>query len=332
VHDAGCYGVPSTLRGSTPFPHLADWAADGALFALQGLKWELDKEWEPVGERFVASIAATDPVSWQMSLLHPAVFAFLAKEPAQWTWQQLQEEVARDGDGIPVGSSNVHVWRSPGPQFDQLLRQLGRGSRGPSCAKASFLSSQSPQFQRYLRLTSDAIDLLGSVTPGFAADLRTTVHAIALVNDQASFRGSSGAIHRGLILLSPDESWDVCIFAEELVHESTHNVLDLLSLRKPLLDGPDAFEERYSAPFRPDPRHLFGNFHAITVVSRLLWLFSAFENLGIGKQTYWQQRRKDYAIRASRSLMDVQLYGSLSENARTLLNQLVVPTLTQFAR
>ncbi|MHB8217092.1 MAG: aKG-HExxH-type peptide beta-hydroxylase [Candidatus Sulfotelmatobacter sp.] len=322
--------VWSSLKGILPFPNLSDWAADGALYALQALKYKLGSAPDPTGHQFLNTVLALEPISWQSVLLHPAVFAFLAEEPERWRWQQLLDEVAHDGAAISICDGRPSVWTSPSPRFERLLRLLGRGSRGRDCAKASFVPPTSPAFERYVARTRAAIELMASLTPGFVTDLRTTVHAVAFVDDKASFRGSSGAIQRGLVLLSPDDSWDVCVFAEELLHEATHNLLDLMSLREPLLAGTGAFEERYSSPFRPDPRHLYGNFHALVVVARLLWLFRALEQRGIGEATRWRERRIDYATRASDSLGAVRQYGGLSANARVLLDRLVVPTLSRF--
>lgn len=322
--------IRQALTGTLPFPNLGDWMADGALFALQALKNRLSESPDPVGSHLITTLAASPLSVWQAKLLHPSVFAFLAKEPEPCTWQHFQEEIDRDGDPVTPPGTNIRVWSNPGPRFELLLRSLGRGSRGLNCSMASFVNQSSPQFFNYLSRIADAIQLLETVTPGFAADIRSVVHAVAFVDKHASFRGSSGVIHRGLVLLSPDESWNVYVFAEELVHEATHNLLDLISLREPLLGGAMAFEERYQSPFRPDPRHLYGNFHALIVVSRLVWLFKAFEDYEVGSRSFWREKEKDYCRRASQCSLDVQKYQGLSPNARFLMNQLVAPTLKDF--
>ena len=317
------------LTGVLPFPHLSDWTADGALFALQALKGVLSQAESSIGSQFVAETISLPFASWRSRLLHPAVFAFVPKEPGPWEWSQLIDEVTRDGDAIRCGDTDLRIWANPGPQFTRLLKRLGRGSRGSDCARASFIERTSSEFDHYATLTHQAIRLLECATPGFATDVKMSVHAVAFVDEGASFRGSSGIIHRGLVLLSPDESWDVGAFAEELLHEATHNLLDLFSLRMPLLIGPEAFEERYSAPFRPDPRHLYGNLHALVVVARLAWLFKAFEGYAVAPQHHWQQRRKDYIERALPSLSDVRQYGNQSNIARIMLEEFVVPTLAE---
>jgi hypothetical protein len=318
----------SDLTGAFPFPHLSDWAGDSALFALQGLKSNLADISSSVGEDFVHRVVNLDPIHWQATLLHPAVFAFLAKEPGPWTWEQLSTEVTRDGDAIEI--HDLRFWTHPGRHFKDILRSLGRGSRGSDCLEADFISPLSEEFIEYASRAENGLRLVEAVAPGYAADLRHCVHALALVDSNASFRGSSGAIHRGLVFLSPDPSWDATVFAEELVHESTHNLLDLLSLREPLLDGAAAFEEKYLSPFRPDPRHLFGNFHALVVIARLLWLFSAFEVNGIPGQEPWRERRKDYLGKAFKCLQDVRLYQGLSDRASAIIESFVVPTFCHF--
>jgi len=317
------------LTGAFPFPHVSDWAADSALFALQGLKSNLVEAPSLVGEDFVHRVVRSDPILWQTTLLHPAVFAFLAKEPSPWTWEQLSSEVIRDGDAIEI--HDLRFWRRPGRHFREILRSLGRGSRGSDCLDAEFISPLSQEFTEYVSRAEKGLRLVEAVAPGYAADLRHTVHGVALVDQNASFRGSSGAIHRGLVFLSPDPSWDETAFAEELVHESTHNLLDLLGLREPLLNGAAAFEEKYSSPFRPDLRHLFGNFHAIVVVARLLWLFSAFEANGIPGREPWRERAMDYLGKGSQCLQGVREYQGLSDHASAIIESFVVPTFCRFA-
>jgi HEXXH motif-containing protein len=173
-----------------------------------------------------------------------------------------------------------------------------------------------------------ALLLIERVAPGFRAEMDHLIDCVVLVDEGASFRGASGLAFRGMIMLSPEPGWTVCTFAEELVHEMTHLLLDLISIREPLLKGDLAFEELYAAPFRPDKRPLYGNFHAVVVVSRLIHLFQAFERHGVVEQeTIWNDKAQEYARRSVEPLATLMAQGDLSEMAHRWLEMLVEPTL-----
>lgn len=215
-----------------------------------------------------------------------------------------------------------------GPPFENILRHQGQGSRRSSSQYARFLEADTEEFKSYNKRYQEALSVLNTITPGYAADLQQSVDCIAFVDNMASFRGASGLSYRGLVLLSPDPTWDVGIFAEELVHETTHSLLDIISIRQPLLTGVDAFKSTWDAPFRPDKRPLFGNFHALVVVSRLIHLFHGLANSDVESEINWEARALNYSERSITALQSLLRYEHLSPMARLLLDSLVVPTIS----
>lgn len=315
------------MVGTSPFPRLKDRRADGALFAYQALLSRRDRD--PGDSGTVDRLKALPSEQWATTLLRPEVFAFLADEPGVWTWHELASAIERPASVITTGELRVAV--SPGDTFLRLLRRLGKGTRAESCAAASFLDPSSPAFTRASDNIAAASALLVEHVPGYAADIVNVVDRIALVDERASFRGSSGVIHRGLVFLSPEDDWTPGIYAEEILHEATHNLLDLLSLRTPLIEGDDVFEEKYTAPFRPDARHVYGNLHALIVVARLIHLFSRLESSSAASEIDWAERARDYAERSVEPLETVSAHPGLSPVARYLIDHLVRPTLRSYA-
>jgi hypothetical protein len=316
-----------TLTGALPFPRLQDWRGDGALFAYQNLLAR--RESDPSDLGIVAQIAKLDRLSWERTLLQPTVFAFIANQPRPWSWPELQDGLSRGLGHVDAGG--ISLASRPGSMFKELLRGLGKGSRGASCETAAFLEPDSIEFAWARESIAAAMQLLVECAPGYAADLKSVVCCVALVNDKASFRGSSGTIHRGMVLLSPDDGWTPGVFAEELVHEATHNVLDLVSLRQPLVSGLDAFEEIYAAPFRPDKRHVYGNLQALVVVARLICLFASYKGTGVWDERDWDERAFDYATRSLEPLETVSAHPGLSPLSRHLVESFVRPTLLAVA-
>ena len=317
--------MASPLTGGDAFPRLADWRADGALFAHQAMLAR--RRLEPDDDGLLDVLGALGSQEWTSTLLRPEVFSFLASEPTRSTWGELATAL-KEGRGL-TDAGGVAVMTTPSPRFTALLRVLGKGSRRESNADASFVDPASDEFSWCKQSITTAMTLLRSCVPGYAADVSMVIDSIALVDERASFRGSSGAIHRGLVFLSPDESWTPGVFAEEILHEATHNLLDLISLRNPLVQGDDAFEEKHSAPFRPDKRHVYGNLHALIVVARLIHLFAALADSPASGEADWRDRARDYAERSLEPLESVSAHPGLSGPARYLVDNLVVPALAQ---
>ncbi|MCB9609569.1 MAG: hypothetical protein H6716_23460 [Polyangiaceae bacterium] len=314
--------APPFLTGVEPFPGLEGWIADAALFARQNL--ESRAHGGSTCRQLLAHVDASERLSWVDVLLCPEVFAFLTSAPKEWSWDDLHEAILARGErsaGLP------YVLERPGPVMLRILRRSGSGSRRASCEDASFVDPASEDFASHRTSLQRAYQLIAHLAPGFATEIRALVDCIAIVDEQASFRGASGLQYRGMIMLSPTPDWTCGVFAEELVHEATHTLLDLISVREPLLSGRGALDQAWPAPFRPDRRHLFGNFHALVVVARLIHLFRAFEYSEVRSECDWRARAIDYAVRSRGALEAVDAYPTMSPMARRLLDRLVKPTL-----
>lgn len=312
--------LTSWFAGAEPFPHLDDWRADAALFAHQSLLGLVEAgRCDPLT---LESLVRLPQEEWEQTLLHPSSFAFIAGAGESHSWHS-----GRDATTLPLACVDRPgvLADAPAPEFAQLLQNLGSGSRRSSCDGARYLRSSDFSFSTYVAAIEDAVRFLVAERQGFADELRQTVQWIGLVDGAASFRGASGVIQRGLLLFSPDATWTWETFAEELVHEVTHTVLDLVSLREPLLTGERAFVAEHTAPFRPDPRPLFGNFHAVVVVARLACLFEALGAADQSAAEGWRRRAVDYVASAEQPLTTVMAYDGLSDLARTLLFDYTIP-------
>lgn len=325
-------GLDPRLTGIQPFPKLDDWRADGALYAYQSLKARLGDQ--DGGQPIMDWLDSLDRVLWIEVLLSPEMFAFIGNQPTRWNWAELQSALDRRARWrSDERDEGVAVSLDPGSRFLQILRESGIGSRRQDCSAASFLDPAGAAYAHWSEMTRAANSLIRCVSPGYFADVVGAVDQVALVDEKASFRGSSGVVHRGMIFLSPEDDWGVGVLAEELIHEATHNLLDLVSLRRPLISGDDVYDEKYAAPFRPDKRHLYGNFHAVVVVSRLIHYFLALAesdltDMGdVAEEHDWLGRARDYGKSSLEPLESVAMHTGLSPLGRHLIDRSVVPTI-----
>jgi hypothetical protein len=85
------------------------------------------------------------------------------------------------------------------------------------------------------------------------------------------FVGSSDIWYHGIAVLNPDDTWTEVTFADHIIHESAHTLLHAYNELEPILYNP--FEVNDSSPIRPDPRPIYGTFHATYVFMRLAQFF-----------------------------------------------------------
>lgn len=317
--------LPPFLVGSEPFPGLQDWKADAALFIRQNLGARCNGD--PDAVALLRSIDELQREEWVSMLLQPESTAFLLGEPGPWTWLDLARALRQHRcNTVPANRIVEH----PSLEMVQILKRSGKGSRRESCENANFLRVDSSEFEEYRGNIEQAIALTKAIAPGFAIEMESLVNGIAIADSQASFRGASGLTLRGVIMLSPDATWTAGIFAEELVHETTHTLLDLISIREPLMVGDEALSERWTAPFRPDKRPLIGNFHALVVICRLVHLFGRLRRSTVASELDWKARASEYISRAQEVLQTIERYSGLSPMARRLLDYLIKPTMALF--
>lgn len=292
---------------------------DGSLREQTALRSEsYDDETAPAGE---------DPAQWLKFLSSPKVPAYVfqhARQSEAGTHFPLREILTFD-----PGARLVHeleIWSRPHPIFRHLLRTVGKGSRGSSSERADFVKPTSQILRDTMHMVSDALAMLQEFAPGFRSDTDTFIEAIAIADGNASFRGASGVAYRGLIFFSPQKAWNDLTWCEELVHETTHNILMVIAASEPLVNGTNAYQETFTGPFRSDLRHPHGNLHALTVIARCVGLFNAFLDKGLNTE-YFASRRKDYVDRGLKTLASMEGEVEWSALGRNLLDNTILPAL-----
>lgn len=125
-----------------------------------------------------------------------------------------------------------------------------------------------------------AVALLESAWPGAAAELRTALAQIALLDGPAIDGFTDFTVHGAVFIrrdrLTPDADGlpGPVRLAEALVHEGTHTRCNAASVAsRPFLRPPDEHSPLVTTPLRLDPRPLTGLFQQMVVLARSVLLY-----------------------------------------------------------
>ena len=95
--------------------------------------------------------------------------------------------------------------------------------------------------------------------------------------DGGFMRSSTSVKCFGCVINTPLSSGNIGQYIEDIVHESAHLELYLVQLDDPLVLNDK--EARYSAPFRPDSRPMYGIYHAMYVLGHILKCLNDLNNI-----------------------------------------------------
>jgi hypothetical protein len=280
--------LEANAKGLRAFPFARRWKADLAKSATVILHALADRT---AGNGYAAQVVRSlDDLpsnAWADALAHPTVLAWCSEAQRRSTitdadWEAFAAELKHDNGALTLAAGcRVVVWTSPSQEFRRRMKGAGPGSLAESSNAAEFLTPNSEVFGDAIGKLSFALAELPKVAPGFFADVDNFLVALGLADDRASFRGSSALGRWGLVWFSPRLTWPPGIWAEELVHEATHGIIDAIASRQPVLLGSDIHEPKHRSPLRTDPRPLVGVFQALIVTARVLTLLDLIETTSL---------------------------------------------------
>lgn len=272
-------------QGDSGFPLSESWKADIAKMCSVVLD-ALSRRCSVPEGLLPATLARLEYEEWVERLTDPVLFAWCTEaqklpEIKRSDWERLDADLRFDPAPMrPDPGSPVVIWSRPSEVFLARMREAGPGSLGENCHDADFLDPSKALFQDAYQKISTALKVLGDEAPGFRRDVDSFIRAIGLADSRASFRGSSALGRFGLVWFSPRETWPYQIWAEELMHEATHYILDGVGASQPLLVGEAAETALLPSPLRADLRPALGAFHALVVTGRILTLLDRLERSG----------------------------------------------------
>ncbi|MCS4089637.1 aKG-HExxH-type peptide beta-hydroxylase [Rhizobium sp. BK176] len=252
----------------------------------------------------IAELAAEfdnlDLDAWVDAYTHPFVLAYLCEVNSDDFKHEIAASIRERTIGAiadfdqrcaEISGTPIRLVKTE-PNTDLVLRGLrikGKGSRREDCLSATLLLDTDPDFAYYADQIARGLEVVKQTCPGHYNDIVNFVRYISLTRD-ASFRGSSSTYHYGMVYFCPERSWTEIDWAEELIHEASHQVLECVAFEDKLFDNDElALKPMFEAPIRKDLRPAFGVFHALFVVARIKQFYETLErsgHLGPGKREY----------------------------------------------
>jgi len=125
----------------------------------------------------------------------------------------------------------------------------------------------------------EAVQLLKNAWPEALDELQIVVSNV-LFFDFPGMLGFSGVAYHGGIFLQVDDLADPAKLAENILHEGSHVRLNAAMANVRYLLSDD--DERRASPLRDDPRPMFGIFHQMFVLGRMIHFYNRLrDRLGV---------------------------------------------------
>lgn len=159
-----------------------------------------------------------------------------------------------------------------------------------------------------------------SVWPEMEFTLSTLIRTVHVINSPNPDRHMSCTSDQffGSILMSRGNKF---LIAEALVHEYSHNVLNMIIKSGEIFDGPPAMDEIYYSPWREDARHISGVFHAVFVFTNVSQLLEKLSQK-YPTNDYLTERKLDNLFRLELGIEVLKEFNFSKSLARILVEEL----------
>jgi HEXXH motif-containing protein len=185
-------------------------------------------------------------------------------------------------------------------RLDPFLR-LGWSTLYKNPDGSGYLSINSSEMEEELPVIFKAYGLIQEHWPEIESHVGTSIRTIHLVKSPYVDRHMSCTSEQffGSILSSTGDEYQL---AEAIVHEYSHNLLNMVILSGEIFEGQVPREESYYSPWREDPRPIAGVLHAVFVFVNVSELLERVSN-SIPEVSYLNVRKIDNLIRLRTGLM-----------------------------
>jgi hypothetical protein len=159
-----------------------------------------------------------------------------------------------------------------------------------------------------------------SVWPEMEFTLSTLIRTVHVINSPNPDRHMSCTSDQffGSILMSRGNKF---LIAEALVHEYSHNVLNMIIKSGEIFDGPPPMDEIYYSPWREDARHISGVFHAVFVFTNVSQLLEKLSQK-YPTNVYLTERKLDNLFRLELGIEVLKEFNFSKSLAKILVEEL----------
>lgn len=186
--------------------------------------------------------------------------------------------------------------------------------------------------QEWLSIYKKTFLLLKNVDAGIYDELNTIIQKIIplgtskWVHNSASYKECIGHLYMGYTL---DTDFPEIHILEALIHESSHNKLNLLMHFDSLILND--FSEKYYSPYRPDARHIHGCFLGLhAFVPTMYVCIKAYREGYLGENIHWLQKFILYTLKNKICLRVIQKHAQLTDMWQEIVDELIqVMEMTQ---
>lgn len=205
-------------------------------------------------------------------------------------------------------------WEVYGGAFNGFLSSRlnaasAAASQGQSLVSATALGAEQRSALR------GALQLVGAVWPEMHRELARTVQRLVPIQADSAI-GAADLCSHGTVYMNIQRFSDTTKLAEELVHEASHVRLNMLMAPQAVvLNAPT---EHFASPLRRDARPMFGVFHQVFVLTRILELYRRVSRV----DTSQAHHVGAVAHQLADGLAIVERYGRLSDVGVELLRSM----------
>lgn len=185
---------------------------------------------------------------------------------------------------------------------------------------SGYLNIEAGQLEKEVPVISAAYKLLHDFWPEIENNISGTIRSIHLVRSPHPDRHMSCTSEQffGTILTSTGNEYQL---AEALVHEFSHNLLNMVILSGDVFDGAVPKEEIYYSPWREDPRHISGVLHAVFVFTNVAELLDRLSKSS-PQDPYLSRRKLDNLIRLKMGMAVLQEFPFIKPLGVALISDL----------
>jgi HEXXH motif-containing protein len=192
--------------------------------------------------------------------------------------------------------------------------------RNPDGSGYSFLEFS--EINNEVQIANNAFKLIEEYWFEMSNHISSTIRSIHLVKSPYPDRHMSctSELFFGSILTSTGNEFQL---AEAMVHEYSHNLLNMVILSGEIFEGQVPLEEIYYSPWRDDPRHISGILHAVFVFINVSELLDRLSNAN-SDNIYLNARKLENFIRLDMGLMVLKTFPFQKDFAKTLILELEI--------